>query len=681
MNEKELKNNDESTDIYNNENMTKIFENQRVTLNKDIIFLKEDILKDFKTIEANLNLKYEKQNSNITNKLHKFESSIEAMKSKIEELSSLISTDTNIQQKVLQLTDFKRKAEDKIINLEVYLKLNLSELKESISRYDKLITESIIYPGIIGSNARFKTFHEMIDFILAGIHQITFFKEKNNIDEEYAIKMEKLYKSIKTQTDFIITSCNDYCSKTTGELLTKFEKLVYSQESKLGDFKKENDNYIRNIEDRITNINDLIKNINNSKEVMNNVINNEIKKYEEYKEKTDKQLETFIKEIELIKNKNINNKKEINKENILQNKENNQNLSSRKNLRKTQLGTSIIKKYIIGEISYNDIEKSHLNKLEKLQKRLTLEPEKLKDVFEKKFTRKNTDIIKKETENISNIKTQKDDDAHLSNIKTPKDNDAHYSSSFDKSENKSIKSNKSNKSIKSSKNLRNKNETSKQNILNEEEKIDGLYSTKKKSYKLLVFQNPNENPLNKIKINKNNERNNIIYRDKIIKKMGSIGNNHYNIINYNYNKNKKLIRNSSARFYNKIKNNKYDNYRIFNDFLNIQIKNNENKLNVIEVNFDKKYEANKEKDELQNLIKKIKEKKRFGSEGNNFKKKNKVKLSKSDISINNNLDSRNRDKLIKEEILNYKSFPSSNNFNTSKNSSNKRFYLSKNKQT
>lgn len=376
MNEKELKNNNESTDIYNIENITKIFENQRVTLNKDIIFLKEDILKDFKRIETNLNLKFEKQNSNITNKIHKFESSIEAMKSKIEELSSLISTDKNIQHKVLQLTDFKRKAEDKIINLEVHLKLNSSELKEAISRYDKIIRESIIYPGIIGTNARFKTFHEMIDFILSGIHQIAFYKEKNNIDEEYAIKMEKLYKSIRTQTDFIITSCNDYCSKSTGELLSKFEKLVYSQDSKIIDFKKENENYIRKIEDRITNINDLVKNIDKAKEEMNNAINNEIKKYEEYKEKIDKQMETFVKEIELIKNK-----KEKNKENIIQSKESNQNLTSRKNLRQTQLGTSIIKKYIIGEISYNELEKSHLNKLEKLKKRLTLDPERLKDIY------------------------------------------------------------------------------------------------------------------------------------------------------------------------------------------------------------------------------------------------------------------------------------------------------------
>ena len=198
---------------------------------------------------------------------------------------------------------------------------------------------------------------------------------------------------------------------------------------------------------------------------------------------------------------------------------------------------------------------------------------------------------------------------------------------------------------------------------------------------MLVFQNQNENPLNKINNNKNNERNNIVNRGKIMKKIGSIGDNYYNIINYENNKNKKLNRNSSAHFYSKINNNKYDDYRIFNDFQKLQIKNNKNKLNVIEVNFDKKYEANKEKDDLQDLIKKIKEEKRFSSEGNNFRKKNKVKISKSDIAKNNNLYTRNQNKLIKEEILNHKSFPSFNNFNSTKNSSNnKRFYLSKNKQ-
>ena len=668
MSEKELKNENEITDLYNNGNMTKIFENQRVILNKDIIFLKEDILKDFKRIETNLNSKYEKQNSNITNKIYKFENTIEVMKSKIEELSSLISTDKNIQQKVLQLTEFKRKISDKVMNQEITLKSNSSQLKDAINRYDKILTESIIYPGIIGRNGRFKNFHELIDFFLVGMNQFNYFREKNNIDfEEYSIKIENLYKSLKAQTDSIISSCNEYSSKQTGELLTKFEKLVYSQESKIENFQKENDDILKNMENRIKSLNYLIKNINKAKEEINEAFKNEIKKSKEYKEKIDKQMEQYLKEFELI-NKSINKiKKKIKEDIIFQNKENNpsQNQNSGINLKKSQIGTSIIKKYIIGEITYDDMEKSHLNKRaskennEKFSKRLTFEPDKLKSsiVNKNNIKRKNTDLINKNSENSSYEKSKKDE------------YDVCSSSSSENSQNKN------------SKRIRNKNGINIPNLLSDEmEKSNPLYSTKQKAYKILVFQKPNENPLNKKDVIKNysNERNKNIEKEKKIMKMRSIGGN-YDIINYDVNKSKKLNRNASAHFFKKLNKNKYNYYNIFNE-QNIQIKNNKNKLNVIEVNFDKNYETNKEKDDLQDLIKKIKEKKNFFSERKKYNRNNKVKLSKSDASTSNNIDSLYQNKFIKDEITNYKSHNSFNNYFTSKNPTNdKKTFFSKNK--
>ena len=166
MTENEIKNENGVTDIYNNDKLIKIFENQRINLNKDIIFLKEEILQDFKRIETNLNTKYEKQSSNTINKIFKFESVIETMKTKIEDLSEMIFIDKNIQQKVFQLTEFKRRTEDKIIKHEATIKYNTSELKEAINKYDRILTESVIYPGIIGTNSRFKDFHDMIDYIL-----------------------------------------------------------------------------------------------------------------------------------------------------------------------------------------------------------------------------------------------------------------------------------------------------------------------------------------------------------------------------------------------------------------------------------------------------------------------------------------------------------------------------------
>ena len=70
------------------DNIPKIFDSQRKNLKQDILFLKEDILKDFREIEIKLNTKYEKQNSNTLTKLHKFENTIEAMNNKIFELST-----------------------------------------------------------------------------------------------------------------------------------------------------------------------------------------------------------------------------------------------------------------------------------------------------------------------------------------------------------------------------------------------------------------------------------------------------------------------------------------------------------------------------------------------------------------------------------------------------------------
>ncbi len=120
---------------FSSENLPKIFDSQRKNLKQDIIFLKEDILKDFREIENKLNTKYEKQNSNTLTKLHKFEISIESMKNKIYELSTLISTDKNIKQKVLNLQEFKTKATDKLMNQDILIKTNENVIKEAINKY------------------------------------------------------------------------------------------------------------------------------------------------------------------------------------------------------------------------------------------------------------------------------------------------------------------------------------------------------------------------------------------------------------------------------------------------------------------------------------------------------------------------------------------------------------------
>ena len=69
-----------------------------------------------------MNTKYEKINSNILTKLHKFEITLESMDNKIAELSNLIFTENNIHQKVANLCEFKTKISDSLLNQNISIK-------------------------------------------------------------------------------------------------------------------------------------------------------------------------------------------------------------------------------------------------------------------------------------------------------------------------------------------------------------------------------------------------------------------------------------------------------------------------------------------------------------------------------------------------------------------------------
>ena len=648
MTENEIKNENGVTDIYNNDKLIKIFENQRINLNKDIIFLKEEILQDFKRIETNLNTKYEKQSSNTINKIFKFESVIETMKTKIEDLSEMIFIDKNIQQKVFQLTEFKRRTEDKIIKHEATIKYNTSELKEAINKYDRILTESVIYPGIIGTNSRFKDFHDMIDYILSRISEFNIFKDKNTIDfDEYTLKMDNLYKSIKSDKDSIISTCNIYCAKQIGEYDTWLKKKINSIETNMIEIQKEISEIKINFEEKIKSLNDTMKKINKITDDGYLKIGKEIK---ENKNENNKKLEIYNNDLNSIKKKLKTIYYKIKKDNSSSNQ------NSRMNLKKSQSGGgSNFKKYIEGEVSYNKIENPQGKKkiwkkiTEKSTKkrRNTFGPEELEDDLNDNFFKKSSGLM--------NVNSDKE-----SIKKSKKDYDDFSYSSFDKSENEKSRNNKERRNVNS-----NKNGLRIPNLLNYEEyKTNDIYGTKKRVFQLL---NKNKN-LNNGKI-------------PIFTKLKSIGDSD-NMFNYNYRK--RNIRKSKSSFdfdekINNTNNNKNNYYSIFDNYKDIKIKNKRNKLNVIEVNFDSKFQEDKEKDDLKNLIRKIKENKIFTSERKNqSNKKNKIiKLTKSNI-ITSDYNLFNKNKLIKVATNNLKSYENKNNFNSTKNSfNNQRLYSSK----
>ena len=444
-----------------------IFENQRKNLKQDVLFLKEDILKDFRQIESKLNLKYEKQNSNTLSIINKFENTIESMNSKILQLASLISTDKSIQQKVSQFDEYKTKVSDTLLSLELAIKNNGADIKNAINKYDKLFTDSVIYPGIIGHNGKFSTFHELIDFILVNLYQFVEFKEKYMIDfKSNKSKLENLLNSFKKQSDSIINSNSQYTNKKMSEFEKKIRQLINAQETKIFDVRLENNKSAAALESKVDDLNKEVKRMMDVKIEIYTKFDEEIKVIKDYTKIVYDKYNGFQNDYNLMKERidtlsnNIKEmqikcadglKKETNFINVI-------NLPKKKNLpnsnsqlmRSTNAGLarSIIKKYIEGEINIKDLEnnnkkqrsiflpeneaksiwkninnnnsnKKYNHSLDNLSlsKRMTVEPEKFKNLRNglNKFNDMNSIYSDKSLYNKSNnsINEEKDEDFEI----------------------------------------------------------------------------------------------------------------------------------------------------------------------------------------------------------------------------------------------------------------------------
>ena len=55
-----------------------------------------------------------------------------------------------------------KKKQKKILEDEIQLIQTYNELHKAITKYDKLLSDSVLYPGIIGNLCKFINFHEFI---------------------------------------------------------------------------------------------------------------------------------------------------------------------------------------------------------------------------------------------------------------------------------------------------------------------------------------------------------------------------------------------------------------------------------------------------------------------------------------------------------------------------------------
>ena len=283
---------------YNNPKKSSIINPETNALKQDILFFKNDILKDLRRIEEKLNLKLTEQSIANNDQYEAFEKKLDILNSKIIRVNEFVSDNTNLSEKINTFQLFKSKTEDSILSLNSRIAIVQKETKDSLIKIEKILEENLKYPGIIGKNSKFSNFRFFIDYVMNNIKYLNDFKEEminfdfagfkkriNSDLQEFRFTLNENDRNLRKLIESNIKEFNSKVFDLDNKMENKFEdvydtlkdyKNIINERISLYEEKVQNkfDNLQKNLEDKYKeHLND-INNFKNIKNKFTNDINN-----------------------------------------------------------------------------------------------------------------------------------------------------------------------------------------------------------------------------------------------------------------------------------------------------------------------------------------------------------------------------------------------------------------------
>ena len=219
------------------------------SIKNDILLFKNETLKDFKEAKKKISQKYINLDLEIKEKLNSYEQRIKLYETKIIELSNLINTDKTIREKVDKLMEFKEKVDESILTEKIRLDNCINDLNVNVNRIDQILKDSVIYPGIVGGISKYKTFHDLIDYVLSQCSQNLTFREKSIIDlKSYKTKLDNSISSFNTQINSLLNTTSEYTKTCVKECEERMKSIYNIYDDRLQDARIENANYAIGLE-------------------------------------------------------------------------------------------------------------------------------------------------------------------------------------------------------------------------------------------------------------------------------------------------------------------------------------------------------------------------------------------------------------------------------------------------
>ena len=606
----------------------------QMNISPDLLFFKNDVLGDLKSVESKIAKKLYKQNEDTDKKLIQFENKLDSLTQKLFSLSNITSANTFAKEKMESLFQFRTKMEETMNNFDLKLKSISKDLVDSINRYDRIIENNIFYQGIIGSsNARFRTFHDFIDYVLANIGQLIIFRDRTiGIDfKQYKKNLDKMIEALKKQSDNILENNKIFTTRYVDNLEHKIKSDYELYEQKLFNLKIQNTEQCTDLEKLTGNLIKEWGRISEMRREINNTLNNHTENFKHHFLLTENKLNECIKEynemkrrfdlfVEFMKGVKSGVGSQMTFNEFLNFKEN-----PEYHKKKTS-AESYLKKYIVGEMGMDQI--THLSK---------------------KFSRKLSTFNENNNHTINNLNTI---NIHKSSkfLRNNSINDFSYKNSNETIYSINNINNEQNKfeMIRPKSILTPSNINIKDGLIanNDEKKFNS--DEKKKMYSFKRFNTSNFNNFNTIKKTDSDDKPKGEIQDKIFKNNVITLNRTFNITSA------KNIININNQNNNLVNNNDINNLKFENDD---KINKIESKSNLIQknknINFDKNSQVYEIKNNINNNIEEKKFKlKRKGKSSDDRNENEQIKENQEKIYIEKALINKENNKKNKGYINN-----------------------------
>ena len=229
--------------------------NHKLQLKKELMYFKNDLLKDFNVIESKINEKYSDTINDLKLRLNDYDKKFSTLNQKFSDLTNSMITEKTVKDKIEQLNQFKESINGKIVSHEIKLNLTYNELQNSITKYDKLFGDSVIYTGIIGKSCKFQNFHEFIDYVLQQIYSFNSYKEKSSLNFNlYKQKLETLIDSLKLQITNITSTLTEFTTKNVNDCENRMKNEINIYNDKLSEIRLQNKNYHDDLNNKFNNL-------------------------------------------------------------------------------------------------------------------------------------------------------------------------------------------------------------------------------------------------------------------------------------------------------------------------------------------------------------------------------------------------------------------------------------------